>query len=56
MFNLLKDNNMILDVECSDEELLAHTGRDILKLIKKGDDSWKTKVPEIAHKAAMHLH
>ncbi len=56
LFLYFKDNNMILDVECSDEELLAHTGRDILKLIKKGDDSWKTKVPEIAHKAAMHLH
>jgi hypothetical protein len=56
LFFYLRENNMIQDVECSDEDLLAYTGRDILKLIKEGDERWKDKVPEIAHKAAMHLH
>ncbi len=56
LYLYLRENKMILDVECSDEDLLAYTGRDILKMIKKGDNNWKDKVPKIAHKAAMHLH
>lgn len=56
LFLHLKENGRILDVECSDEELLQYTGRDILKMIKKGDSNWKKQVPKIAHKAAMHLH
>jgi hypothetical protein len=56
LFLYFKENKMIQDVECSDEDLLAYTGRDIQKLIKNGDERWRDQVPEIAHKAAMHLH
>jgi hypothetical protein len=56
LFLYFRENNMIQDVECSDEDLLTYTGRDIQKLIKNGDERWRDQVPEIAHKAAMHLH
>ena len=56
LFLYFLENDMIQDVECSDEELLAYTGRDILKMIKDGEEGWRDMVPEIAHKAAMHQH
>lgn len=38
-----------------DEELMRYTGRDILGMIGKGDEKWKDLVPEVAHRAAVHL-
>ncbi|MGJ8657442.1 MAG: TonB-dependent receptor [Akkermansiaceae bacterium] len=56
LLQYFRENKMIQDVECSDEELLAYTGRDILKMIQDGDDSWKDQVPSFAHKVALHQH
>jgi len=54
LFLYFKENNMINDVECSDENLLEYTGGDLLKMIKEGNDSWKDVVPERAHKVALY--
>ena len=54
LFLYFKENNMINDVECSDENLLEYTGGDLLKMIKDGNDSWKDVVPERAHKVALY--
>lgn len=50
------ENEMIRDIPCGDEELLRFTGRDIAKMIQEDDERWKEFVPEVAHKAALHLH
>ncbi len=55
LFIYFKENEMIQDVECSDEALLAYTGRDILRLIQAGDESWRDKVPDVAHGSAVRL-
>lgn len=55
LYQYFRENNMIQSLECSDENLLAFTGRDIQKLIKNGDKRWKDLVPEIAHKAAKNI-
>lgn len=49
------DNDMINSVDCSNEEMLDLTGRDIKKLIAKGDETWKNWVPVEGHKAALHI-
>jgi len=54
LYLYFRENKMILDVQCSDERLLAHTGRDIQKMVQSGDDSWKQMVPEVAHRAVTH--
>ena len=54
LYLYFRENKMICDVGCSDERLLAHTGRDIQKMIQNKDDVWKDLVPEVAHKAALH--
>ena len=41
-------NGRIQGVECEDEELLSHTGRDVCRMIAAGDESWHTLVPEVA--------
>jgi len=48
-------DKMILDIECSDEKLLQYTGRDIQQMILDKDETWKQFVPEVAHKAALHV-
>lgn len=50
------DNKMIRSVETGDEALLDFTGRDIKKMIEDGGEEWKEFVPEVAHKAALHIH
>jgi len=44
----------IRSVPYRDLELLDFTGRDIQRLIRKGDEAWKDYVPEVAHRAAQH--
>ena len=47
---------MIHAIPCGDEKLLKYTGRDIQRMIAAGDETWKTLVPEQAHRAALHSH
>lgn len=41
-------NGRIQGVSCGDESLLAHTGRDVCRMILANDDRWRTLVPEQA--------
>jgi hypothetical protein len=56
LYLYFKENNMIKGLDCSDENLLTYTGRDIKKLIKEGDERWRDLVPKIAHRTAKNLH
>ncbi len=56
LYQFFLENKMIKDVECGNKELLKYTGRDIQKMIMNKDETWRKFVPEIAHKAAMHIH
>jgi len=42
------ENGRIEGVSCGDESLLAHTGRDVCRMILSGDEQWKDLVPEQA--------
>jgi hypothetical protein len=42
------DNGRIRGVSCGDISLLAHTGRDVCRMIQAGDDHWHGLVPESA--------
>jgi len=42
------DNDRIRGLACTDEPLLAHTGRDICRMIVDGVESWRELVPESA--------
>ncbi|MGD7652618.1 MAG: TonB-dependent receptor [Verrucomicrobiales bacterium] len=46
------DNGRIRDVAVAHEGLLAHTGRDVCRMILDGDESWLDLVPECARKMA----
>jgi len=53
------DNGRIRGLACGDEALLAHTGRDICRMILNGDEQWRSLVPEVAWTMAerhAHLH
>ncbi len=41
-------NGRIIGIDCEDEELLGHTGRDVCRMIAAGDESWHDLVPEVA--------
>jgi hypothetical protein len=41
-------NGRIRGLACGDESLLAHTGRDIHRMILRGDENWRDLVPEVA--------
>lgn len=45
-------NGRILAIPCEDSAMLAHTGRDVCRMIAAGDDAWHSLVPEIAWKMA----
>jgi hypothetical protein len=45
-------NQRILGVDCKDESLLGHTGRDVCRMIAAGDPAWHDLVPEVAWKMA----
>jgi hypothetical protein len=42
------ENGRIKGVACGDESLLAHTGRDVCRMILSGDERWHGLVPEQA--------
>ncbi|MFC4991314.1 TonB-dependent receptor [Rubritalea tangerina] len=56
LYQHLLQNRLIRSVESGNEELLNYTGRDIQKMIAAGGEEWKELVPEVAHRAAMHIH
>ena len=49
-------NGMIHSIPCGDKGLLKFTGRDIQRMIAAGDETWKTLVPEQAHRTAIYQH
>lgn len=56
LYQYFRQNKMIHSVEFGDEALLDYTSRDIKKMIAEGGEEWKAFVPEVAHKAACHVH
>lgn len=40
------ENGRIFGIPCGDESLLAHTGRDVCRMILANDETWKSLVPE----------
>lgn len=55
LYKFFLENEMIRDVECGNEKLLQYTGRDIQKMIRNDDETWRNFVPKVAHKAAKHV-
>lgn len=55
LYQHLLANDLVKAVDCSDEDLLHYTSRDIIVMISEGDIEWKEFVPEEGHKAAKHL-
>lgn len=50
------ETGKVRGVPVGDEELMKFTGRDIQSMIENKDDTWKTLVPEVAHRCALHIH
>ena len=42
------ENRRIIGVPVGDESLLAHTGRDVRRMILEGDDRWRDLIPDVA--------
>lgn len=40
------ENGRIFGIPCGDQSLLAHTGRDVCRMILANDETWKSLVPE----------
>lgn len=55
LYRYFLETGRVRSVPPGDEELMRYTGRDILGMIGKGDAKWKELVPEVAHRAAVHL-
>lgn len=55
LYRYFLETGRVRPVPPGDEELMRYTGRDILGMIGKGDAKWKELVPEVAHRAAVHL-
>jgi hypothetical protein len=49
------ENGLIRSVPYRDLDLLRFTGRDIVRMIREGDETWRQYVPEVAQRTA-HLH
>ena len=47
-------NDLLVDVPFFNEYLLKHTPRDIQRMIEEDDVTWKSLVPEEAHRSALH--
>ncbi len=48
LYQHFADNGRIRGLACGDESLLAHTGRDVCRMILDGDERWRELVPESA--------
>ena len=48
LYQHFADNGRIRGLACGDESLLAHTGRDVCRMILGGDERWRELVPESA--------
>jgi hypothetical protein len=46
-------NGRILGIACPDGTQLAHTGRDVRRLILEGDEGWRDLVPRVAWAMAL---
>jgi hypothetical protein len=55
LYRHFMESGRIRSIPYRDLDLLKYTGRDIRKLILAGDPAWKSYVPEVAHRSAMHL-
>jgi len=55
LYRYFMENGMIHSTPYRNLDLLKYTSRDIQKLICDGDPEWKSYVPEVAHRAALHL-
>lgn len=55
LYRHFMENRKIRSIPYRDLDLLKYTGRDIQQLIRDGDPEWKSYVPEVAHRSAMHL-
>ncbi|MCP5535881.1 MAG: TonB-dependent receptor [Akkermansiaceae bacterium] len=56
LYQHFRENGKIHPIPCGDKGLLKYTGRDIQRMIAEGDETWKSLVPEQAHRSALHLH
>lgn len=55
LYRHFMENGRIRSIPYRDLDLLKYTGRDIQRLIRDGDPEWKSYVPEVAHRSALHL-
>ncbi|BCX47270.1 nicotinate-nucleotide adenylyltransferase [Haloferula helveola] len=55
LYRHFMETQRIRSIPYRDLDLLKYTGRDIQRLIREGDPEWKSYVPEVAHRAALHL-
>lgn len=56
LYQYLRESGRIRGVAHSDLKLMQYTSRDIQRMIAAGDPEWRDFVPEVAHRAAAHLH
>jgi len=54
LYQHFRENGMIHAIPCGDEKLLQYTGRDVQRMIAEKDETWKSLVPEQAHRSALH--
>ena len=55
LYRYFLESGRIRSIPYRDLSLLKFTGRDIQRMIESGDPTWRTYVPEVAHRAAQHL-
>ena len=51
----LRENGYIVEVPYFNQKLLFQTPRDIVRMIKAGDEQWKEYVPESATRLVEHI-
>ncbi len=54
LYQHFRQNGMIHPIPCGSEDLLRYTGRDVQRMIAANDETWKSLVPEQAHRSALH--
>lgn len=55
LYRHLRENGNIIEVPYFNQKLLFRTPRDIIRMIKEGDEEWKEFVPEQAYRMVEHL-